>query len=93
MRKLIRHIKRELKKAKHCAIYEEELSGVWPHDGKRRELLIEQFARDNGSRLRFIVTVYAQFSTAKREKANALGPLLKQRLVHKGFREPAVGDA
>jgi len=53
MRKLIRHIKRELKKAKHCAIYEEELSGVWPHDGKRRELLIEQFARDNRSRLRF----------------------------------------
>ena len=53
MRKLIRQIERELKTAKHCAIYEEELSRVWPSDGKQRELLIARFAQDNGFRLRF----------------------------------------
>jgi hypothetical protein len=53
MRKLIRQIKRELKTAKQCGIYEEELSRVWPDDRKRREVLIAQFARDNGFRLRF----------------------------------------
>jgi hypothetical protein len=34
MRKLLRQIKRELKTAKHYAIYEEEL---WPNDGNQRE--------------------------------------------------------
>ena len=33
MRKLVQQIKRELKTAKHCAIYEEELSRVWPDVG------------------------------------------------------------
>jgi len=53
MMKLMRQIKPELKRAKHCAIYEEELSRFWPDDGKRREPLIAQFAQDNGFRLRF----------------------------------------
>lgn len=52
MRKLLRLIKRELKTAKHCAVYEEELSRVWP-DGNQRESKVAQFARDNGFRLRF----------------------------------------
>jgi hypothetical protein len=52
MRKLLRHIKRELKTAKHCAVYEEELSRVWP-DGNQRESKVTQFAGDNGFRLRF----------------------------------------
>ena len=37
MRKLLQQIKRELKTAKHCAAYEEELSRVWPDDRSRRE--------------------------------------------------------
>jgi hypothetical protein len=53
MRKLIRQIKKELETAKHCAIYNEELTRVWPADGKRRELQIAQFAEDNGLRLRY----------------------------------------
>jgi hypothetical protein len=53
MRKLRRQIKRELKAAKHCAIYEEELSRVWPDDGHQREKQIVQFAEDHGFRLRF----------------------------------------
>jgi hypothetical protein len=52
MRKLLRQIKRELKTAKHCAVYEEELSRVWP-DGNQREPKVALFAEDNGLRLRF----------------------------------------
>ena len=53
MRKLLQQIKRELKTAKHCAVYEEELSRVWPSDGSQRESRVARFARTNGFRLRF----------------------------------------
>jgi hypothetical protein len=53
MRKLLRQINRELKTAKHCAIYEEELIRVWSNDGNQREPKIARFAEDNGFRLRF----------------------------------------
>ena len=53
MRKLLRQIKRELKSAKHCAVYEEELSRVWPDDGNQRELKVARFAEEHGFRLRF----------------------------------------
>ena len=53
MRKLLLQIERELKTAKHCAIYEEELSRVWPADRDQRESKIERFAENNGFRLRF----------------------------------------
>jgi hypothetical protein len=53
MRRLLRQIKRELKTAKHCAIYQEELSRVWPDDGNEREPQIARFAEDHGFRLRF----------------------------------------
>ena len=52
MRTLLRQIKRELEKANHCAVYEEELSRVWP-DGNQREPKVARFAQDNGFRLRF----------------------------------------
>ena len=52
MRILLRQIKRELKTAKHCAVYEEELSRVWP-DRTERETKVARFAEDNGFRLRF----------------------------------------
>ena len=52
MQKLLRQIKRELKAAKHCAVYEEELSRIWP-DGNQRESKVARFAGDNGFRLRF----------------------------------------
>ena len=53
MRKLLRQIKRELKTAKHCAIYEEELNRVWPDDGNQREQKVARFAEAYGFRLRF----------------------------------------
>jgi hypothetical protein len=52
MRTLLRQIKRELKTAKHCAVYAEELSRVWP-DGNQREPKVARFAEDHGFRLRF----------------------------------------
>ena len=52
MRKLLQQIKYELKTAKHCAVYEEELSRVWPA-GNQREPKVRRFAEDNGFRLRF----------------------------------------
>ena len=52
MRILLRQIKRELKTAKHCAVYEEELSRVWP-DRNQREPKVARFAEDHGFRLRF----------------------------------------
>ena len=53
MRTLVQQIHRELKGATHCAVYEEELSRIWPDDGKPRETQIAQFAQDHGFRLRF----------------------------------------
>ena len=53
MRKLLQQIERELKTAKHRAVYEEELNRVWPDDGNQRELKVARFAETNGFRLRF----------------------------------------
>jgi hypothetical protein len=44
-------IAKELKSAKHCAVYEPDLTRVWP-DGKNREAQITLFANQNGWRLR-----------------------------------------
>ncbi len=53
MRILASRIAQELKKAKHCAVYEPDLSRVWPDDGRPREAQIASFAKLNGWRLRF----------------------------------------
>jgi len=53
MRRLLQQIKRELRTANHCAVYEEELSRVWPDDGDRRESKVARFAMEHGFRLRF----------------------------------------
>ena len=53
MRILAQQIANELTKAKHCAIYEPDLSRVWPRNGIRREALVTQFAKQNGWRVRF----------------------------------------
>ena len=53
MKILANQIAEELKKAKHCAIYEPELTRVWPHDGKDREREVASFAEQHGFRLRF----------------------------------------
>jgi len=44
-------IEKELKNAKHYAVYEPELARVWP-DGKSREAQVASFAKKHGWRLR-----------------------------------------
>jgi hypothetical protein len=62
MRKLIHQIKRELKTAKHCAIYQEELNRVWPYDGKSAKHKSRNLLRTTGCASAFIATAYAPFS-------------------------------
>jgi hypothetical protein len=52
MQTLAKQIARELQNAKHCAIYEPELTRVWPSKDTR-EANVALFARRNGWRLRF----------------------------------------
>ncbi len=53
MKILASRIDQELKKANHCAVYEPDLSRIWPDDGRPREAQIASFAKLNGWRLRF----------------------------------------
>ncbi|MGE5213930.1 MAG: hypothetical protein ACM3NN_09585 [Nitrospirota bacterium] len=53
MQILAQQIAKELKNAKHCAIYEPELTRVWPSNDTSREGEVASFAQQNGWRLRF----------------------------------------
>ena len=54
MKILASRIAKELEKAKHCGIYEPELSRVWPPNGASREAQIASFAKLYGWRLRYL---------------------------------------
>ena len=53
MKILASRIAKELEQAKHCAIYEPELTRVWPDNGPTREAKVTAFAKQHGWRLRF----------------------------------------
>jgi hypothetical protein len=53
MKILASRIAKELKKAKHCAVYEPELRRVWPTNGRTREAEMASFAKQHRWRLRF----------------------------------------
>ena len=53
MRILASRIAEELKKAKHCGIYEPDLSRAFPPNGVSRESEIAYFAKRYGWRLRY----------------------------------------
>jgi hypothetical protein len=53
MRILANRIAKELEGANHCAIYEPELTRVWPNNSEKRETKVVLFAKQNGWRLRF----------------------------------------
>ena len=53
MKILTRRIAKEIKEANHCAVYEPDLSRVWPDTGRSREAQIASFAKLHGWRLRF----------------------------------------
>jgi hypothetical protein len=48
MRKLARTIEKELQRSPHCAIYQNEITRVWPRNGKQREEQIAAFAKEHG---------------------------------------------
>jgi hypothetical protein len=50
---LASRIAKELKKSKHCAVYEPEITRVWPRDGDRRKAQVALFAKEHGWRLRY----------------------------------------
>ena len=78
MQKLLRQIKRELKTAKHGAIYVEELSRVWPDDGNQREPKVARFAENHGFRLRFyrdgLCAIFDKGTHRERENEPGLSP-------------------
>jgi hypothetical protein len=51
MKILATRIAKELESAKHCAVYEPELSRVWPH-GENCQARVAAFAQKHGWRLR-----------------------------------------
>ena len=51
MKILATRIAKELKSAKHCAVYEPELTRFWPCE-ENQEAQIASFAKKNGWRLR-----------------------------------------
>jgi hypothetical protein len=53
MRILASQIAKELERANHCAVYEPEITRVWPHNGHKREAKIASFAEEHGWRLRY----------------------------------------
>ena len=53
MRKLASYIAAELQTAKHCAVYEPDLTRAWPHHGEKLREEIELFAKRHHFRLRF----------------------------------------
>jgi hypothetical protein len=53
MKILASQIAKELTKANHYAVYEPELTRVWPRNGKAREAKVALFAQQNGWRLRY----------------------------------------
>jgi len=96
MKILASRIAKELKKVEHYALYEPDLSRVWPDDGRQREPQIASFAKTHGWRLATTKTDSAQFSIKTRltketsssvQKRRQLLPPHAQRIV---FRR---GDA
>ena len=53
MKILASRIAKELKKANHCAVYEPDLTRVWPDNGDTRQAKVALFAKQHGWRLRF----------------------------------------
>jgi len=57
MKMLAKQIERELEKKTerdgHCAIYEDQLQGIWPLNTENRKGKIEQFANEHGFKLSF----------------------------------------
>jgi hypothetical protein len=52
-KRIRRELAREIPKARHSIIYEDELQRLWPIDEENRKRKIAHFANENGFRLSF----------------------------------------
>ena len=48
MQRLTRRVSQTLAKAPICAVYNKELTRVWPHSGEERKKEVMRFAKENG---------------------------------------------
>jgi hypothetical protein len=53
MQRLVSEIEKELEQRPHCAIYEPELSRIWPESGAKRKEAIKHFAEEHRWRIRY----------------------------------------
>jgi len=69
---LAKQIAAELEAAPHCAVYNRELSRVWPRDGKLREAQIEKFAKTYGWHVQYykdeFVAIFVKASMPRRQR-------------------------
>jgi hypothetical protein len=79
MKILASQIAKELKKVKHCALYEPDLSRVWPDDGRQREPQMASFAKTHGWQLATTKTDSAQFSIKTRLTKETASSVQKRR--------------
>jgi hypothetical protein len=79
MKILASRIAKELKKAKHCAVYEPDLSRVWPDDGRQREPQIASFAKCMAGGSATTKTDSAQFSIKTRLTKETSSSVQKRR--------------
>src|SRR5262245_61977930 len=70
---------KELKKAKHCALYEPDLSRVWPDDGRQGEPQIASFAKMHGWRLRYYKDGFCAISIRTRLTKKESSSVQKRR--------------
>jgi hypothetical protein len=86
MKILASQITKELEKATHCAIYEPDLSRVWPDDGRQREPQIASFAKSHGG-FATTRTDSAQFSIKPRLTKEASSSVQKRRQLSSARNE------
>ena len=88
MKILASRIRTELRKAKHCGVYEPDLSRAWPDNGGNRETEVASFAKLHGWRLRFFKDGFcAIFDKAPSRR------IRKYSQCDKAHRSPVVASA
>jgi hypothetical protein len=83
MKILANRIAKELKTAKHCAVYEPELTRVWPTNGKRREAAVALFAEQHGFRVRYYKDGFCAIFDTPPSGPQNISRAKSRRLMHR----------
>ena len=87
MKILASQVAKELEKATHCAVYEPDLSRVWPGDGRQREPQIASFAKSHGWRLRYYKDGFCAIFDKARLTKEASSSVQKRRQLSSARNE------